>query len=102
MSAVAMVVPVVPPEGMVPLSDKLNPVCERPESERGPDRAWCFTRSVCDVSAFKARLRQMRPEDWEDYNTRENVFIRRPAHDAWGIKKMIFTFCDDFLQKVHI
>lgn len=26
--------------------------------------------------------------------------ITRPAHDAWGIKKIIFTFCDDFLLKV--
>ena len=26
--------------------------------------------------------------------------LTRPAHDAWGIKKIVFNFCDDFLLKV--
>ena len=29
-----------------------------------------------------------------------NVKLTRPAHDAWGIKKIVFNFCDDFLTKV--
>ena len=29
-----------------------------------------------------------------------NALLKRPAHDAWGIKKIVFVFCDDFLQKV--
>ena len=28
-----------------------------------------------------------------------NVKMTRPAHDAWGIKKITFNFCDDFLLK---
>merc|ERR1711871_991757 len=28
------------------------------------------------------------------------VLLRRPAHDQWGIKKIVFTFCDDFMLKV--
>jgi len=91
--------PVVPPLGEVLVSDKLMPVCERSVDEQAA-RPWCFTRAQVDVSAFKMHLRQMPPDTWEDYSLKENVRIRRPAHDAWGIKKLIFTFCDDFLQKV--
>ena len=36
----------------------------------------------------------------EDEHQEGNAKITRPAHDAWGIKKIIFTFCDDFLLKV--
>jgi hypothetical protein len=98
-SLTAVMAPVVPPLGEVLVSEKLTPVCERSAEEQAAS-PWCFTRAQVDVSAFKMRLRQMPPDTWEDYSLKENVRIRRPAHDAWGIKKLIFTFCDDFLQKV--
>ena len=31
----------------------------------------------------------------------ENVSITRPSHDAWGIKKIVLIFCDDFLHRVY-
>ena len=31
----------------------------------------------------------------------QNVSITRPSHDAWGIKKIVLIFCDDFLQRVY-
>lgn len=27
--------------------------------------------------------------------------VVRPAHDEWGINKIIFVFCDDFLKRVY-
>lgn len=30
-----------------------------------------------------------------------NVSICRPSHDAWGIHKIVFLFCDDFLQRTY-
>ena len=53
-----------------------------------------------DVEEFKRKVRSVDPEEWEQEASVHNVSLTRPAHDAWGIKKIIFTFCDDFLQKV--
>jgi len=90
---------VIPPVGRVKLSDKLMPVCERKRDEQ-PEHL-TYTLGRVDVSAFKAKLRALPAEAWEDEKAAEsNVRLTRPAHDAWGIKKVIFTFCDDFLQKV--
>ena len=30
-----------------------------------------------------------------------NVYVRRPSHDAWGIPKIVFIYCDDFLQNIY-
>jgi hypothetical protein len=30
-----------------------------------------------------------------------NVAICRPSHDAWGIKKVVLIFCDDFLRDIY-
>lgn len=39
---------------------------------------------------------------WDDVNAAvNNVHVIRPSHDAWGIKKIVLIFCDDFLQTVY-
>eukprot|EP00518_Triparma_eleuthera_P006079 CAMPEP_0182486962 /NCGR_PEP_ID=MMETSP1319-20130603/47662_1 /TAXON_ID=172717 /ORGANISM="Bolidomonas pacifica, Strain RCC208" /LENGTH=475 /DNA_ID=CAMNT_0024689069 /DNA_START=714 /DNA_END=2137 /DNA_ORIENTATION=+ len=39
---------------------------------------------------------------WDpDFAKVHNVAVTRPSHDAWGIKKVVLIFCDDFLQKVY-
>eukprot|EP01031_Cornospumella_fuschlensis_P037047 gene37047-44961_t len=35
-----------------------------------------------------------------DVDSKDTIKIARAAHDAWGIEKIIFKFCDDFLLKV--
>lgn len=38
---------------------------------------------------------------WDDSNViANNVWVTRPSHDAWGIKKIVLIFCDDFLRDV--
>lgn len=89
---------IIPPVGLVSLSDKLKPVCENP-TPYSP--SYAFTRGIVDVSAFKCKLRNLPKETWEDsFQQETNVKLTRPAHDAWGIKKIVFNFCDDFLLKV--
>jgi hypothetical protein len=89
---------VLPPLGRVPLSDKLIPLCQR---ELREDEALAYTYKQLDTSEFKKYLLSCPPDVWEDdYHAVHNVKMTRPAHDAWGIKKIMFTFCDDFLQKV--
>ena len=60
----------------------------------------CYTRAKIDVSGFKSYLKSLPPKIWEDEMQTTNALLKRPAHDAWGIKKIVFVFCDDFLQKV--
>jgi hypothetical protein len=39
---------------------------------------------------------------WDPINAcQNNIHIVRSSHDAWGIKKIILLFCDDFLQTVY-
>jgi hypothetical protein len=87
----------VPPVGIVSLADKQIPVCERSPPY---DNCYCFARGALDIGPFQAKLRSMPAEMWEDENQEGNVKMTRPAHDAWGIKKIVFNFCDDFLLKV--
>lgn len=87
----------VPPLGIVPLTSKLGPVCNR---NYNSDEPLAVTRAVVNVSGFKDMLLSLPRHIWDDEDQDGNVQIVRPAHDAWGIKKIIFTFCDDFLQKV--
>lgn len=91
---------VLPPYGHVSLQrDKLIPVCEQSREQQNLSHA--FTLAEVDVSEFKAFLQSLPASSWEDeHASEENVKLIRPAHDAWGIKKIVFTFCDDFLQKV--
>eukprot|EP01041_Mallomonas_annulata_P007602 gene7602-15576_t len=88
---------IIPPSGKVELSDKVCPVCER-TGELDP--FWAYTRAHVDVSAFKKKLASLPKETWEDDGQVDNVKVVRPSHDQWGIQKIIFTFCDDFLLRV--
>jgi len=91
---------VTPPAGRANLQrDKLIPVCD--QSEEQQSLAHVYTLAQVDVSGFKSFLGSLNGAHWEDeHASEENVKLTRPAHDAWGIKKIVFTFCDDFLQKV--
>ena len=37
----------------------------------------------------------------EEFASTHNVKVTRPSHDAWGIKKIVLMFCDDFMQTVY-
>lgn len=89
---------IVPPIGEVHLSEKLTPICDRCELH---NEFYAFTRATVDISKFKEKLQTLPPKIWTDENQTGNVQLIRPAHDKWGIKKIVFTFCDDFLQKVY-
>lgn len=89
---------VCPPEGFVPLSEKQQPVCTKTPPF---DEFHAFTRGVVDIREFQEHLRSQTDAVWNDETQEGNVKLIRPAHDAWGVKKIIFTFCDDFLTKIY-
>lgn len=91
-------VKVEPPMGKVFLKDKLRPIHETlpPYNDN-----YAFTRGYIDVAPWKAKLSSLPPTIWDDtVDTYGNVKLVRPAHDAWGIGKIMFIFCDDFLQQI--
>jgi Aspartyl/Asparaginyl beta-hydroxylase len=39
---------------------------------------------------------------WQDANAAiHNVAISRPSHDAWGIRKIVLVYCDDFCSRIY-
>lgn len=91
-----------PPPGEVLFADKTAPVDQRPLRElSGGAEPFCFSRGKVDVSG----LRDLLDGDdgvWGDaYAAAENVRLDRPSHDSWGIRKLAFVFCDDFLHRVY-
>lgn len=53
-------------------------------------------------AALKAKKVKSLTNLWDEVNAAtNNVHVVRPSHDAWGIKKIVLIFCDDFLQTVY-
>ena len=88
---------VIPPAGMVPLTSKQQPVHTKPQPF---DDYHAFTRAVVDIEEFRSFIKSLPARVWDDETQEGNVKLIRPAHDAWGVKKIIFSFCDDFLTKI--
>lgn len=104
LSLIGMVLGEVPPRGVVSLTDKQCPTCERDVSvwriaeNANSDNnkpALAYLRGVVDVKPFQDKLNSMDPAIWDDEHQEGNVKLVRPAHDAWGVKKIVFNFCDD-------
>ena len=42
------------------------------------------------------------PNYWDpQMAAQDNVYVRRPSHDAWGIPKIVLIYCDDCLQNIY-
>lgn len=51
---------------------------------------------------LKSQKVKSRSNLWDEVNAaNNNVHVVRPSHDAWGIKKIVLIFCDDFLQTAY-
>ena len=88
-----------PPAGEVSFDDKRAPTEQGHSLSTG---TFCFLRGRSDVSRLKARLERDDDFVWSDeYATEHNVTLARPSHDGWGIRKLAFVFCDDFLHRVY-
>jgi hypothetical protein len=88
----------VPPDGRVDLlADKPHPIFQSPPPYKSD---YCYTLARIDGSKWLAKIRSLPNEFWEDKNQVGNVRLVRASHDAWGIQKIIFTFCDDYLQSI--
>jgi hypothetical protein len=95
----------VPPPGMVPISDKQYPTCDAsPEAQAAPTpkEPYVFLRGKVDITPLLAVMEKVGDDLWDEEKQNElNVRMTRPAHDKWGIKKAIFVFCDDFMKNVY-
>lgn len=89
---------VIPLPGIIPLTQKTRPTCEIPQEEGVP---YVVTRGMVSVEPWKQKFSKLSEEFWDDEHQVGNVKLTRPAHDAWGIQKIVFVFCDDFLQRIY-
>ncbi len=96
-------------------------VCEDPRYERGScissrghvnvDKIVNLIQEGCQdaapvsqstLSSLKTKKVKSASNLWDEVNSvKNNVHVVRPSHDAWGIKKIVLIFCDDFLQTVY-
>lgn len=88
----------IPVPGIIDLSEKSKPLCDWDPPFNGN---CCVTRGLVDISNWRKQLATLAEDFWLDENQKGNVRLIRPAHDAWGIQKIVFTFCDDYLQRVY-
>lgn len=89
---------VIPPPGIIPLTQKTRPTCEVPLEVEVP---YVVTRGSISVEPWKQKFSKFTEDFWDDENQVGNVRLTRPAHDAWGIQKIVFVFCDDYLQRIY-
>lgn len=54
-----------------------------------------------DVSALQRRIRAEGEQLWDPSHQTDNVPIQRAGHDKWGIGKVVFVFCDDYISRVY-
>lgn len=54
-----------------------------------------------DISALQQRIANAGPQLWDPAHQKDNVPIQRAGHDKWGIGKVVFVFCDDYIRKVY-
>ena len=60
------------------------------------------TLSQSTTTKLKEQPVKSKTNLWDEINAAvSNVHVIRPSHDAWGIKKIVLIFCDDFLQTVY-
>jgi len=92
--------PAVPPTGQIRLTDKAIPSCDL-HPDVAQRMTWCVTRADVDCTLLLQKLEREGPSVWEEaVQRRQNVWLSRSAHDAWGIQKIAFVFCDDFMRRV--
>lgn len=77
-----------------------------PLSELEPERAGEFAMVIerqqgVDISLLQARIRREEPALWDPAAQKDNVPILRAGHDRWGIGKVVFVFCDDYISRVY-
>jgi len=90
---------IVPPSGIITLSQKIAPTCTL-DSETAYSTPICVLRGTYDSSALKQKILMADNKIWESTGQQTNVFLKRPAHDEWGIGKIVFIYCDDFIKRV--
>lgn len=77
--------------------DKARPVCQLQAEQRDVTPVVHHMGTV-DISPILAKFASAHPQLWDPaYQATQNVHMIRPAHDNWGIGKIVLTFCDDYM-----
>jgi len=85
-----------PHMGGVRIEDKKVPTFTREDVD---EDELAFVFGEVDTSALKSYLTE-HLEIFQPEHQQTNVNLTRPAHDRWGVGKVMFRFCDDFMLRV--
>ncbi|CEG46544.1 (heparan sulfate)-glucosamine 3-sulfotransferase 1 [Plasmopara halstedii] len=84
----------------IPLEHKKVPTQELNEDVAKKFNMLVMRQEKVDISLLQQRIQSVGTKLWDPANQKDNVPVRRAGHDTWGIGKVVFIFCDDYLQKV--
>lgn len=80
------------------LRDKAQPVCTLDEEQRVTTPV-IHSMGVVDIQPILDKFASAPARLWDpQFQAKSNVHMIRPAHDNWGIGKIVFTFCDDYMS----
>ncbi|TYZ60992.1 hypothetical protein PybrP1_005347 [[Pythium] brassicae (nom. inval.)] len=85
----------------VPLEQKRVPLSELDPAVAGAFPVVVERQVGVDVSALQRRIRAEGEQLWDPSHQKDNVPIQRAGHDKWGIGKVVFVFCDDYISRVY-
>eukprot|EP00501_MAST-03F_sp_TOSAG23-6_P000316 GSMAST32.ASY1.ANO1.323.1 assembled CDS len=98
-----MVLPTLPPVGVIPLEDKALPTENLPPSERSSIACCRLRHSNLDVTQIRDRLLTLHIDGniWDANKQASNLYVPRPYHDKLGIGNVCFIYCDDAAQNCY-
>ncbi|KAJ0407958.1 hypothetical protein ATCC90586_001986 [Pythium insidiosum] len=96
----AITSPISPLE--IPLDQKQVPMSELDPAISSQFEIVVERQRDIDISGLQRRILEGGEQLWDPAHQRDNVPIQRAGHDKWGIGKVVFIFCDDFISKVYM
>ncbi|TMW63626.1 hypothetical protein Poli38472_002567 [Pythium oligandrum] len=85
----------------IPLTQKQVPLCEVDPVVAGEYPIVIERQQHIDISGLQKRILEGGEQLWDPAHQKDNVPIQRAGHDKWGIGKVVFIFCDDYISKVY-
>lgn len=82
-------------------SQKQVPLCELDPAVASAFPVVIERQCNIDISAIQKRIRAAGEKLWDPAHQKDNVPIQRAGHDKWGIGKVVFVFCDDYISRVY-
>ena len=88
-----------PGQSPIQMEDKACLIADREDNETIQEDSLAFVMGPVNHMPLK-RFVLNNMHMFKGNNQHDNVRLVRPAHDRWGVGKIMFKFCDDFMLRM--